>query len=123
MSDSNKLLVVNSVVLPQPASYEWSLQDVSASSAGRTEDALMHKETVAKKRKLKVTWTAKDTTVTATILQAVTSSEYFSVRYFDMLENDYSTRTFYVGDRSAGVKKWWVGDHLIDTISFDLIER
>lgn len=122
-NESNRLLVINGTVLPQPASYEWSLQDVSASSAGRTEDALMHKETVAKKRKLKVTWKAKNTTVTAQILQAVSYSEYFSVRYFDMLENQYSTRTFYVGDRSSGVKKWWVGDHLIDTISFDLIER
>ena len=83
----------------------------------------MHKETVGKKRKLQVTWKAKTTDVTAQILAAVTAAEYFPVKYFDMLDNQYETRTFYVGDRSAGVKKWWVGDHLIDTIAFDLIER
>lgn len=122
-NESNRLLVINGTVLPQPATYEWSLQDVSAPSAGRTEDALMWKETVARKRKLKVTWTGKDTAITALILRTVSSREYFPVRYFDMLDDRYSTRYFYVGDRSAGVKKWWVGDHLIDTISFDLIER
>ena len=120
---SNSLITIDGTALPQPYSYEWSLQDVSASSAGRTEDGLMHKETVAKKRKLQVSWKTKDTAVTAEILQAVTSSQYFNVRYFDMLNNQYETRTFYVGDRSAGVKTWWVTQHLIDTISFDLIER
>ena len=120
---ANELLTINGTVMPQPSEYEWSLQDVSASSAGRTEDALMHKETVAKKRKLKVAWKSKSTSVTASILNAVTSNEYFTVKYWDMLANAYQTGTFYVGDRSAGVKLWWVGNHLIDTLSFDLIER
>lgn len=120
---ANSLITINSIALPQPYSYSWALQDISAASAGRTEDTLMHKETVGKKRKLQVSWKAKDTADTAAILSAVTASEYFSVRYFDMLDNQYETRTFYVGDRSAGVKKWWINDHMIDTISFDLIER
>lgn len=120
---ANELLTINGTALPQPSSYEWSLQDVSASSAGRTEDSLMHKETVAKKRKIKVTWKTKDTSETSTILTAVTTNEYFTVKYWDMLNNAYQTGTFYVGDRTSSVKIWWTGRHLIDTISFDLIER
>lgn len=120
---ANSLITIGGTALPQPYSYSWSLQDISASSAGRTEDTLMHKETVGKKRKLQLTWKAKDTTTTAQILAAVTASEYFRVQYWDMLDNQYETRTFYVGDRSSGVKHWWIDDHLIDTIAFDLIER
>ena len=126
MSDTtalNALLMVGEEVIPQPFSYSWSIQDVSAPSAGRTEDALMWKETVAKKRKLQLSWKTKSTEDTRKIIKAFSDSEYINVRYFDMLDNAYEWRTFYVGDREADVKIWWTGKHLINTISFDLIER
>lgn len=126
MSDTtalNALLMVGEEVIPQPFSYSWSLQDVSAPSAGRTEDALMWKETVAKKRKLQLSWKTKSTEDTRKIIKAFSDNEYINVRYFDMLDNAYEWRTFYVGDREADVKIWWTGRHLINTISFDLIER
>lgn len=126
MSDTtalNALLMVGDEVIPQPFSYSWSIQDVSAPSAGRTEDALMWKETVAKKRKLQLSWKTKSTEDTRKIIKAFSDSEYINVRYFDMLDNAYEWRTFYVGDREADVKIWWTGRHLINTISFDLIER
>lgn len=122
MAVDNSLLIVNGVTMPQPSVYHWSLQDVSAPNAGRTEDALMHKDRVAQKRKVKLTWVMKDTATTSFILSAF-NPEYLSIRYFDMLDNQYETREFYVGDREAPVKLWWVGRHLIETISFDIIER
>lgn len=118
----NSLIVVDGVALPQPYIYQWSLQDVSAPDAGRTLDALMHKNLVAQKRKLQLGWRGKDTGTTAMILQAF-NPEYVTVQYFDMLDNQYETRTFYTGDRTVPVKLWWVGRHLIETISFDIIER
>ncbi len=122
MSDVNKLIIVDGVALPQPYVYTWSLQDVSAPGAGRTEDALMHKARIAQKRKIQLGWRVKDTTVTAQILQAF-QPEYVNVRYFDMLNNQYETRTFYVGDRQAPVKMWQLNRHIIETITFDIIER
>ena len=122
MYGSNSLIVVDGVRLPQPYVYTWSLQDVSAPNAGRTEDALMHKDMVAQKRKLQLGWRGLDTATTASILQAF-NPEYFSVYYFDMLDNDYETRVFYSGDKSVNVRLWWVGRHLIETVSFDIIER
>lgn len=120
--NTNKLIIVDNVVLPQPYLYSWSLQDVSAPNAGRTEDALMHKDRVAQKRKLQLGWRMKDTATTAQILRAF-NPEYVSVRYFDMMDNQYESRTFYVGDRTAPVKIWQVGNHIIETITFDIIER
>ena len=122
MAYDNRLIIVDGVALPQPYQYTWSLQDVSASNAGRTEDALMHKSRVAQKRKIQLGWRIKDTDTTALILRAF-NPEYVNVRYFDMLDNQYEYRTFYVGDRTAPVQLWAVGKHLIQTISFDIIER
>ena len=120
--NTNKLIIVDNVVLPQPYLYSWSLQDVSAPNAGRTEDALMHKDRVAQKRKIQLGWRMKDTATTAQILRAF-NPEYVSVRYYDMMDNQYESRTFYVGDRTAPVKIWQVGNHIIETITLDIIER
>ena len=122
MAVDNSLIVVDGVAMPQPYQYSWNLQDVSAPGAGRTEDALMHKDRVGQKRKLALSWRMKDPSIAATILQAF-DPEYFQVRYWDVKDNCYETRTFYAGDREAPVKLWWVGRHLIETISFDVIER
>ena len=40
------MLTVDGVALPDPASLEWSLQDVSDSEAGRTQDGKMHKKQI-----------------------------------------------------------------------------
>ena len=122
MSAGNNLITINGVAMPQPSVYSWSLQDVSAPDSGRTEDSLMWKNRVSQKRKLKLGWKMKNTDTTAFILQSF-NPEYIDVTYFDMQDNQYETRTFYVGDREAPVKYWWVGRHMIETITFDIIER
>lgn len=88
----------------------------------RTDDALMHKNRVAQKRKLKVEWVGKSWEETAEIMQAV-NKEYMSVKYPDMLTGKYETKTFYVGDRTAPVKFFWTNRKMIEKISFDFIER
>ena len=116
------MITVNGTKLPCPSAYEWSLQDVSAGESGRTDDALMHKNRVAQKRKLKVEWVGKNWEETATIIRAV-NNEYMSVKYPDMMSGTYESRTFYIGDRSAPVKFWFTNRKLIEKISFDFIER
>ena len=116
------MIKVDGVSLPCPSSYEWGLQDVSAGESGRTDDALMHKNRVAQKRKLQLEWVGKSWEETAQIMQAV-NPEYISVRYPDMMSGTYQTRTFYVGDRTAPVKFWWTGTKMIEKISLDFIER
>lgn len=116
------MITVEGVKLPCPSAYEWSLQDVSAGESGRTDDALMHKNRVAQKRKLKVEWVGKNWEETSTILKSV-QKEYLQVRYPDMLSGEYETRIFYVGDRTTPVKFWFTKRKLIEKISFDFIER
>jgi len=117
----NRLIVVDGITLPQPYVYQWSLQDISDSDSGRTEDVLFHKNRVGQKRRLQLGWRGKSTAETSAILNAF-NPEYISVRYFDLLDNRYETRDFIVGDREGSVKLWWVGRHLIDVVSFNITE-
>ena len=116
------MIKVDGVSLPCPSEYTWGLQDVSAGESGRTDDALMHKNRVAQKRKLQLAWVGLDWQQTAQIMQAV-NPEYITVTYPDMLSGQYEVRTFYVGDRTAPVKFWWTNRKMIEKISFDFIER
>ena len=109
-----------------PAQMSWGLQDISASDAGRVQDAgnTMYKMRTAQKRKLQITWNAPTAAQAAQILNAF-NAEYFYVRYFDPMENAWNVREFYAGDRTAPFKWFDVpgkGTRL-STISFDIIER
>lgn len=116
------MIIVDGVEMPCPSSFTWGLQDVSDSDAGRTLDALMHKNRIAQKRKLSLQWNAKDPSETAFILQAF-NPEYINVTYPDALSGTDETRTFYVGDRSAPVWRWFSGKKYYESVSFDIIER
>ena len=63
------MMLVDGVELPTPSTFEWGMIDVSASDSGRTQDAKMHKNRIAQKRQLKLSWSGTDTARTAQILQ------------------------------------------------------
>lgn len=113
-------------IRPDPSDLTWGLQDISASDAGRVQDAgnTMYKMRTSQKRKLQLTWTLPTAAQAAAILRAF-NPEYFFVRYFDFLDGEYQVREFYAGDRSAPVK--WFGlpqkGTRLTTVSFDIIER
>ena len=111
---------VNGVDIPTPSQFNWSLQDVSSPSAGRTLDGIMHKDRVAQKEKIQLTWNAPDPDKAAQILQAF-NSEYFNLTYRSPLSNAIVTKNMYRGDANAPTY-WWVNGGLFTTISFDVIE-
>ena len=116
------MITVDGTELPCPSGFTFGLQDVSLGESGRTDDAVMHKNRVAQKRKIQLEWVGLDWAQTALIMQAV-NPEYIDVKYPDMLTGTYQTRTFYVGDRTAPVKFWWTDRKMLERLSFDLIER
>ncbi len=122
MARGDFVLKVGGVSMPCPSAFDWSLQDVSAAESGRTDDSLMHKNRVAQKRKIALTWSNLTAQETSTVLTAF-NPEYISVYYWDAMAGEYQTRNFYVGDRKAPVKNWWVGNQRFETVSFDIIER
>lgn len=107
-----------------PSELSWGLQDVSSSSAGRTLDsnATMHKDRIAQKRKIKLSWKMPTAEQTSEILTAF-NPEYVYVRYHDAMDNRWEVRQFYVGDRTAPVKWFQCLDGTrYETVSFDVIE-
>ena len=116
------MIYVDGTAVKNPSSFTWGLQDVSDSASGRTLDSLMHKNRIAQKRKLSLSWNHPSKEETAQILQ-VFNPEYISVRYPDAMSGSDETRVFYVGDRSAPMKIWTINNKRYSQISFDLIER
>ena len=120
---SQTFLKVDGVSIPCPSSFTWGLQDISAAESGRTDDTTMHKNRVGQKRKLSVSWNAPDFEKASQIIQAV-NPEYVEVEYPDLLSgNEHEKRTFYVGDRSAPFKYWWIGNKRMKKLKIDWIER
>lgn len=119
--DIMAMITVDGAAMPCPSTFQWGLQDISAAESGRTDDSIMHKNRVAQKRKISLAWNGVDWATTSQILSAF-NPEYVQVTYPDMLSGTNETRTFYVGDRSAPVKWWWVGNQRMESVSFDIIE-
>lgn len=114
-------IVVNGNTL-YPSGVTWGLQDVSAPDAGRTLDAVMHKQMIAQKVKLSLSWQNVTGDVAAQVLNCF-QPEYFNVTYLDPLTNGMVTKNFYAGDRSAVVYTWADGfGNIYSNISFDIIE-
>ena len=122
MSAVNPIASIGSLAnVPSPTTYKWSEHDISSPDAGRTEDAMMHKEFLAKKVKLELAWNYLSIAQEAALLQAVTASEYFQVNYLDAKLGTFTTKTFYAGDRTSPLYNATLG--LWENVSFDLIEQ
>lgn len=117
------MLKINGTDVKSPSAFTWGLSDVSSENAGRTQDALMHKDRIAQKRKLECSWNNLSKEDAAVLLQVVNQDIYLQVTYYDAMSGKDETRTFYVGDRSAPVKMWNVNGKIYSSIAFNFIER
>lgn len=100
---------------------KWSRNDIDGSSAGRTQDGLMHRNRVTSKAKLELS-IRRLTTEQLMELNAALAPQYIDVTYLDPRDG-IVTRTFYGSSvsstvmRVSGGKTYWKGT------TFNLIER
>lgn len=91
---------------PKHGGFTVRLQDIDASTSGRTADGTMIRDRVVgganAKRKLEIEWPAMGFAEAKTILQAI-SDTYFYVFYPDPYKGSYRTGRFYAGDREVPV--------------------
>ena len=113
-------IVGGTTYVPAPKKYQWGLQDISDSKAGRTEDELMHKNRTGQKVKLELEWEALSLSDASTVLQAF-NPEYVEITYLDAMAGNFLTKTFYIGDREAPIFNARTG--VWDSISFNAIEQ
>lgn len=107
-----------------PGSFEWLDQDVSSSDAGRTEDAVMHKELITNAVKCNLSWNYRYIQEVQSVLRAF-HGEYFEVCVYDPdygeAENNYmKVYVMYKGDRS--VKMYNTSRGLSESLSFNIID-
>lgn len=112
--------------LPDPAyngGYNVSIQDVDASTSGRDQSGVMHRDRVGVKRKLNLSWNNLNPTQVAIILRA-TSPVFFEVEYYDPLSSKREVRTMYAGDKSQPIYSLATPSGTIySSVSVNLIER
>lgn len=116
------MILVDGAEVKDPSTFEWGLQDISASDAGRTDDTMMHKNRLGQKRKLKFGWNNPTPSEASDLLQKF-NPEYVAVTYPDAMSGVDETREFYVGDRTAPMRSWAVNFKRYTQITFDVIER
>lgn len=106
-----------------PSVFDTDVEDISGPDAGRTLDALMHKNKVAEKQTHKLTFNNPTPEEVVRISQGFGSTEYFQARYVDPKTNNEVEKTFYAGTRSFPRKIWTVRHKRYGQVSFDIIER
>ena len=122
---ANSLIrLVDGVECPCPSTFSYGLMDISASDAGRVEDAnnTMYKNRTSQKRKMELSWNAKKPEDVSKILQMF-DPEYIMVTYWDAKDGREEVREFYTGDKTAPVKQWTVNNKLFTSVSLNIIER
>ena len=113
-------LIINGVSVVPPKSFQVGVQDVDGET-GRNANGDMVRDRITTKRKLEIEWGMLTQSECSVILNAV-SAVFFTVSYPDPISGQ-STRTFYVGDRTAPAYSFtnkfkpWSG------LKFNLIER
>lgn len=122
MADQTLLKSVDGKTIPCPSQFDWGLQDISNSEAGRDQTAKMYKNRIAQKVKINLSWNGVRPDKIKTILQAF-QPEYVMVEYFDPLEGEVVTKEFYTGDKTAPVHIWSGSNQLYTNVSFNIIER
>ena len=118
--EKNPLRSVDGSAVLCPYKYQWALEDISASDAGRTEDVAMHKKRIGQVVKLELSWEFITTEQVSEILQAF-DPEYVTVCYLDAKQGKFVTSEFYVGNRTAPMFNASSG--LWENVAFNIIER
>lgn len=122
---NTNMVVINGVHVIDPSEWSWGLQDVSSDKAGRDEAIKMHKMRLGQKRTYTLGWAMIDPDNASTILKAVNEFENFEATIWDVMDNAYVTRTFYVGDRTAQMQQWMPDREdgkLFSKVGFTIIE-
>lgn len=109
-------------IQPKLSGLKWSIMSIQSADSGRAEDGTMIATMVAKKRKLEVSYANLSPEDAAAILDVVCGDMFFDVTYYDVLDAQQETRTFYVGDRSINWYNYNI-ERGLENLSFNLIEQ
>lgn len=98
------IIRINDTELPQyPSEFSVTPMDLdNADTTTRTADGTLNRDRIATKRQIEMAWNVLEWEEISGILQLMTGT-FFEVYYPDPMDGTYATRSFYVGNRPAGV--------------------
>ena len=115
------ILTINGVDVKDPKQLQVEIQDIDKES-DRNANGTMIRTRVAIKRKVSLEWGPLSNSEISRILTAV-EDVFFSARYPDPKIGGYTSKTFYVGDRTAPVLKVVNGVTRWEGLKMNLIEK
>lgn len=114
------MLIINGVVVPTPKSMSISINDIDAET-GRNANGTIVRDRVAVKRKIECEWGMLTQDEMQKLLNAVTPV-FFSVKFIDPQIGE-TTKTMYVGDRTAPVYNFNSNFKLWSSLKMNFIEK
>jgi hypothetical protein len=118
---TSTFFTINGVPVTQPAEVQYNRYDLDSEDSFRSLTGEMQRDRVATKVKLECRWNALNATQMQQLLQAM-NDVFFNISYYDPLEGP-TTKTFYVGDRSAPVYSVANGKIIFKSFSANFIEK
>ena len=115
-------MTINGRQIKQPATVTYNRYDMDSEESFRGLDGTMQRDRVATKVKLECQWN----TLTGAEMSAILGSMedvFFPINYYDPLMGSWTTKTFYVGDRSAPVYSVANGKVIFKSFSANFIEQ
>lgn len=113
-------LIINGVAVKPPQKFQVGIQDIDGET-GRNANGDMVRDRIAVKRKLDCEWGMLTQEEMSQLLNAV-APEFFTVSYPDPMSGQ-TTKTFYVGDRTAPSYSFTEKFKPWSGAKFNLIER
>ncbi len=114
-------LVINGRTVKQPAEITYNRYDLDSEDSFRSLSGEMQRDRVATKVKLECRWNGLTAQEMSDILGAM-EDVFFNISYYDPLSGP-TTKTFYVGDRSAPVYSIANGKVIFKSFSANFIEK
>lgn len=118
-----EIMINGNPIVKTPSEFKVSIADLDdGATTTRTADGTLHRDRIAVKRKLEMSWNALTGTELSNLLSSV-KDEFFIVSYPDPQTGVSETKTFYVGDRSVAVAVEKNGILYWDGLSMNFIEQ
>lgn len=115
---------INDIDIPAyPTTFNVTVADLdNSSTTGRVASGEIYRDRIAVKRKIEMTFGMLTWEQISAILQLV-KNEFFEVYYPDTESGQYETRTFYCGDRTAGIAVLQDNVYFWNGLKLTLVER
>lgn len=123
----NGFVYINDIAFPYPSKDSGLQTTLTTVDSARTADGVLRTKKIGRDQaKVELTWSVLTPEQWSQMLKLFENNFIFTIRYFSMVENDWVSRQFYVGDRTAkpflvdkntGRPKYWLDckANVIDT--------